>query len=270
MRVPVRYVLLAVFAAGAMLYVLAPLAVVVLNSFSPVAYNVFPPEGLSLRWYANLFAQPDFGAAALRSVVLATAATALAMVLGTMASYALVRYRPIGGEAVKAFLMSPIVLPKIVLGVALFMFFVRLGLLNTYASLVLTHTLVVLPYVVSMVTAALLTFDWSLQEAALDLGARPLRSFRRVVLPQISTSLIIAGLFAWITSFDQVESTIFLVRPGSNTLPIEMFLYLQKWQDPTIAALSSLLILLAVLIVLALGGVMRRRSLSLEILNRGH
>jgi putative spermidine/putrescine transport system permease protein len=270
MRVPVRYALLGVFCAVAVAYIVAPLAVVVVNSFSPVAYTVFPPQGVSLRWYANLFAQPDFGAAALRSVTLATISTALAMVVGTMASYALVRYRPPGGEAIKAFLMSPIVLPKIVVGVALFMFFVRLGMLNTYASLVLTHTLVILPYVVSMVTAALLSFDWSLPEAAQDLGAGPVRTMVRVVLPQISTSLLIAGLFAWITSFDQVESTIFLVRPGGNTLPIEMFLYLQKWQDPTIAALSSLLILLAIVIVLALDGVMRHRSLSLEILNRGH
>jgi putative spermidine/putrescine transport system permease protein len=266
---PVRHILLGVFSVLAMLYVVAPLAVVVLNSFSPVAYNVFPPEGFSLRWYQNLFAQPEFGAAAVRSVVLATISTALALVLGTMAAFALVRYRPRGGELIKSFLLSPLVLPKIVLGVALFMFFVRIGMLNTYSSLVLTHTLVVLPYVVSMVSAALLGFDWSQLEAALDLGARPLRGAVRIVLPQISTSLVIAALFAWITSFDQVESTVFLVRPGSNTLPIEMFLYLQKWQDPTIAALSSLLILLAILIVLALDGLMRRRSLSLEILNRG-
>ena len=265
-----RHILLGLFAAGALLYVVAPLVIVVVNSFSPVAYNVFPPEGFSGRWYANLFAQSAFGSAALRSVVLATLSSGLALVLGTMAAYALVRYRPRGHEALKAFLMSPIVLPKIVLGVALFMFFVRLGMADTYGALLLTHTLVVLPYVVSMLTAALLTFDWSLQEAALDLGAGPIRSMVRVVLPQISTSLILAGLFAWITSFDQVESTIFLVRPGSNTLPIEMFLYLQKWQDPTIAALSSLLILLAVLLVLVLDGLMRRRSLSLEVLNRGH
>ena len=270
MRPKLRYVLLAVFATGAMLYVVAPLAVVVLNSFSPVAYNVFPPEGLSLRWYANLFSQPDFGLAALRSVVLATVSTALAMVLGTMASYALVRYRPTGREAINSFLMSPIVLPKIVLGVALFMFFVRLGLLNTYASLVLTHTLVVMPYVVSMVTAALLSFDWSLQEAALDLGARPLRSFRRIVMPQISTSLVIAFLFAWITSFDQVESTIFLVAPRRQyaadrdvPLPAEMagpdHRGTVQPADPAGGADRA-----------ELGGVMRRRSLSLEILNRGH
>jgi len=265
----IRHILLAIFTFGAIIYIVAPLAIVVLNSFSSVAYSVFPPPGFSLRWYANLFEQSAFGVAALRSVLLATLATALALVIGTMASYALVRHRPRGGELIKGLLMSPIVLPKIVLGVALFMFFVRIGLINTQISLLLAHTLVILPYVIAMLTAALMNFDWSLVEAASDLGARPLRSFRKVVLPQISTSMTIAAIFAWITSFDQVESTIFLVRAGTTTLPIEMFLYLQKWQDPTIAALSTLLILFAILLLLGLDAMMRRKRLTLEILNRG-
>jgi putative spermidine/putrescine transport system permease protein len=100
-----------------------------------------------------------------------------------------------------------------------------------------------------------------LQEAAMDLGAGPVRTFFRVILPQISVSVTIAGLFAFITSFDQVETTIFMVRTGSNTLPVEMFLYLQKWQDPTIAALSSLLILFAIAIVLAMSVLVRGRKL---------
>jgi putative spermidine/putrescine transport system permease protein len=153
------------------------------------------------------------------------------------------------------------VLPKIVLGVALFMFFVRVRLIDNYSSLLVTHVLVILPFVIAMVSASLANFDWTLQEAAMDLGAGPIRTFFRVILPQISLSLAIAGLFAFITSFDQVETTIFMVRTGSNTLPVEMFLYLQKWQDPTIAALSSLLILFAVLLVLALSLMARGRRL---------
>jgi len=120
---------------------------------------------------------------------------------------------------------------------------------------------VILPFVIAMVSAALANFDWTLQEAAMDLGAGPIRTFFRIILPQISLSLVIAGLFAFITSFDQVETTIFMVRAGSNTLPVEMFLYLQKWQDPTIAALSSLLILFAIVLVLALSLMARGRKL---------
>jgi len=258
---PLRYVALGAFTVAAGLFIIAPLAVVVLNSFNEVAYTVFPPQGFSTRWYANLFAQDAFYAAAWRSIVLATLSTAIALMIGTMAAYALTRYRLPAPDLTKAFLLSPIVLPKIVLGVALFMFFVRVRLIDNYSSLLVTHVLVILPFVIAMVSASLANFDWTLQEAAMDLGGGPIRTFFRVILPQISLSLAIAGLFAFITSFDQVETTIFMVRTGSNTLPVEMFLYLQKWQDPTIAALSSLLILFAVLLVLALSLMARGRRL---------
>ncbi len=199
--------------------------------------------------------------------MLATLATVGSLIIGTMAGYALVRYRLPMPNLIKAFMLSPIVMPKIVLGVALFMFFVRIGTLGGYSSLLLTHMLVVLPFVISLISAALFSFDWTLQEAAMDLGAGPLETFFRVILPEISVSVIVAGVFAFVTSFDQVETTLFLVRPGDNTLPIEMFLYLQKWQDPTIAALSSVLILFAVAIIGGLSLVLRNEKLPLDIRN---
>jgi len=264
-----RYILLGAFAVLGVLYVISPLAIVVLNSFSSVAYNVFPPEGYSTRWYENLFQQNAFYLAAVRSVLLAFAATAVSMVVGTLAAYSIVRYRPRMADLIKAFLMSPIVLPNIVLGVAVFMFFIRTGLYGTYFSLVITHVVVVLPFVIAVLTAALANYDWTLQEAAMDLGAGPIRTFAKVTMPQISFSMIISAVFAFITSFDQVETTLFLVRAGNNTLPIEMFLYLQKWQDPTIAALSAVLIASALVIVTVLSLIMRNRSLPLAVLAPG-
>ena len=261
-----RYILLGIFAVMGVVYVISPLAIVVLNSFSSVAYNVFPPEGYSLRWYRNLFDQEAFYIAAVRSVLLALVATAIAMVVGTMAAYSIVRYQPRFADLIKSFLLSPVVLPHIVLGVAVFMFFIYTGLYGSYFSLVVTHVVVVLPFVIAVLTAALTNFDWTLQEAAMDLGAGPVRTFVKVVMPQISVSMIISAVFAFVTSFDQVETTLFLVRAGDNTLPIEMFLYLQKWQDPTIAALSTMLILFALVIVAALSLVMRNRSLPLAVL----
>jgi putative spermidine/putrescine transport system permease protein len=254
---PMRYILLGLFALAGSIFIVAPLAVVVLNSFNEVSYNVFPPQGFSTRWYVNLFAQDVFYAAAWRSIVLAGLSTAIALVIGTMSAYALVRYKLPASDFTKAFLLSPIVLPKIVLGVALFMFFVRIRMLDNYSSLLITHVLVILPFVIAMVSASLANFDWTLQEAAMDLGAGPVRAFMRVILPQISLSVGIAGMFAFITSFDQVETTIFMVRTGSNTLPVEMFLYLQKWQDPTIAALSTLLILFAIVLVAIISFMLR-------------
>ncbi|WP_210495239.1 ABC transporter permease [Microvirga antarctica] len=262
---PLRYMLLWLFTALGVVFIIAPLAVVIVNSFSSVAYNVFPPEGFSTRWYENLAGQAAFYGAAWRSLVLAGLATAGALVIGTMAAYALVRYPLPMPSLLKAFLLAPIVIPKIVLGVALFMFFVRIKMFGSYSSLLLTHMLIVLPFVISLVSAALYNFDWTLQEAAMDLGARPLQTFIRVVLPEISVSMVVAAVFAFVTSFDQVETTLFLVRTDSNTLPIEMFLYLQKWQDPTIAALSSVLILFAVSIVAGLALVLRNRQLPLDM-----
>ncbi len=263
-----RYLALGAFAVLGVLYVVAPLAVVVLNSFSSVAYNVFPPEGFSLRWYQNLFQQSDFYDAAVASVLLALAATTVAMIVGSMAAYSIVRYRRSWADIVKAALLSPIVLPHIVLGVAVFMFFIRIGMYGTYFSLVVTHVLVVLPFVIAVLTAALANYDWTLQEASMDLGAGPLRTFFKVTMPQISVSMTVSALFAFVTSFDQVETTLFLVRAGDNTLPIEMFLYLQKWQDPTIAALSSVLIAAAFMIVAVLSLLTRNKDLPATLLQQ--
>lgn len=259
---PVRYILLAVFTVLAVIFIVAPLAVIVLNSFSSVAYNVFPPEGYSLRWYKNLADQTSFYTAAARSVLLASLTTILSLIIGTMAAYALTRYRLIGKNLIQGFLLSPIVLPKIVLGVAVFMFFVQIGVVRSYSSLLLTHTLVSMPFVIAIVAAALLNFDWTVQEAAMDLGAGPITTFMRVILPEISVSMTLAAVLAFMTSFDQVETTLFLLRPGDETLPIEMFVYLQKWQDPTIAALSAVLIFFVALLVGALSRLIRSRPPS--------
>lgn len=265
-RTPLRYILLGIFSVGAVIFIVAPLAIVILNSFSNVAYNIFPPEGYSLRWYQKLAEQPEFYGAAIRSIVLASLTTVLSLIVGTMAAYALVRYKLPAVDLIKGFLLSPIVLPKIILGVAVFMFFVQIGQSETYLSLLLTHTLVSVPFVIAIVAAALMNFDWTTQEAAMDLGARPIKTFMRVVLPQITTSMTVAGVLAFMTSFDQVETTLFLVRPGSNTLPIEMFLYLQRWQDPTIAALSAVLILFAFILVFGLSRLMRNRQAAADLM----
>lgn len=233
-------------------FILLPLLIVVVYSFSSVAYGVFPPPGLSLRWYGNLLAQDAFRGAFLRSLGIGIAATAAALVLGFLAALALVRARFAGRDLLRAFILSPVVMPKIVLGVGWFIFFARLGLQGGLLPLILAHTVVVLPFVVTILAANMVSLDPSIEEAAQDLGAGPLTVLWRIVLPQVRPGLAVGALLAFIVSFDQVESSIFLVRGANNTLPIEMFLYMEKWQDPTIAALSTVLILFAGLLV---GGV---------------
>ncbi|MDR7481306.1 MAG: ABC transporter permease [Armatimonadota bacterium] len=230
-------------------FALLPLVIVVAYSFSSVAYGVFPPPGLSLRWYANLLGLTSFRDAFVRSVVIALVATGLALGLGVLGALALVRGRFRGKELLRGFLLSPIVMPKIVLGVGWFIFFARLGLQGGLVPIVLAHTIVVLPFVINIVAANLVGLDVSLEEAAQDLGASAPTVLWCIVLPQIRSGVLVSGLLAFIVSFDQVESSIFLTRGENNTLPIEMFLYMEKWQDPTIAALSALLIAFAAVLV---------------------
>ena len=230
-------------------FVLLPLVIVIVYSFSRVAYGIFPPPGLSIRWYLHLFEQTTFRAAFLRSVTIATAATLVALVTGLLCAIALVRASFPGKEPLRGLLLSPIVMPKIVLGVGWFIFFARLRMQGDVVPITLAHIIVVLPFIINIVAANLVGLDPSLEEAAQYLGASAPTVLWRIVLPQIRSGLVISGLLAFLVSFDQVESSIFLTRGENNTLPIEMFLYMEKWQDPTIAALSTMLILFAAAIV---------------------
>ena len=247
-------------------FILLPLVIVVVYSFSSVAYGVFPPPALSLRWYGHLLSLASFRGAFARSAGIALAATAVALISGLLCALILVRARFPGKELLRGFLLSPIVMPKIVLGVGWFIFFARLGLQGGIVPITLAHIIVILPFIINILAANLVGLDISLEEAAQDLGASTPTVLWRIIFPQIRSGLIISGLLAFIVSFDQVESSIFLTRGENNTLPIEMFLYMEKWQDPTIAALSALLILFAgILVVTALfvaRGTDLRRMLS--------
>ena len=226
-------------------FILLPLVIVIVYSFSSVTYGVFPPPALSLKWYGHLLSLAPFREAFARSLVIALAATTAALISGLLGALVLVRARFAGKELLRGFLLSPIVMPKIVLGVGWFIFFARLGLQGGIVPITLAHIIVILPFIINILAANLVGLDISLEEAAQDLGASTPTVLWRIIFPQIRSGLIISGLLAFIVSFDQVESSIFLTRGENNTLPIEMFLYMEKWQDPTIAALSALLILFA-------------------------
>ncbi|HEX6444211.1 MAG TPA: ABC transporter permease subunit [Streptosporangiales bacterium] len=246
-------------------FVLAPLVVIVVNSFSSVSYGAWPPPAWSTKWYANLFAQEGLGSAVVLSLEVAVAATVLATVLGTAAALAFVRYRPAGARVLESFALSPTVVPKVAFGFAGFVFLHRISLFGGVLGLVLTHVVVTLPFVLIVMTAALVRTDATLDEAAADLGARPLRAFLAATLPQVRSAVVASALFAFIVSFDEVDMTVFLLSPQQNTLPVWMFTYMQKYQDPTLAALSSILIAVAVLLA-AVVAVLFARSGALSAL----
>jgi putative spermidine/putrescine transport system permease protein len=232
------------------MYVLAPIFFIVVSAFNPADYNKFPIDGVSLRWFKRvLFETPEFVDGFRVSVIVALGAAALALLMGTLASRALVRYRFRLQGFMQSFLFSPQLVPRIVFGCAVFLLYIRIQLYGTLAGLVLAHSLLGLPFAVSVISATLIGITPGTEEAAMDLGATPLKAFLLVTLPQMRSGLIVAGLFAFITSFDQVNVSMFLTRPRNNTLPIEMLIYIQHHQDPSLSAVSTLLIAFSVVLV---------------------
>jgi putative spermidine/putrescine transport system permease protein len=244
-RDPIR-VALFVFLGVVLVYMLAPIVFVVVFAFSSASYAIFPPPGYSIRWFVKLFAQEPLFRAAVNSMIIALTATAASLVLGTMASLALVRYRFFGREVLRTLFLAPLIVPRIAFGVAMLIYAVVLRRFGGLDSLILAHLMITLPFAISILSASLVSADRSLEEAAADLGATPLVTFWKVTIPQIRTGLAVSGFFAFIISWDQVETSLFLVKTDNMTLPVAMFYYLQRQQDPVIAALSTFLIAIAV------------------------
>jgi len=230
-------------------FILSPLVFVFVNSFNGSDFNSFPPQGFSLRWYQFVLGYVPFREGMTNSLLIAAATTAVAIPAGMLAALAIARGRIRLRGILNAFFLAPLVIPRVAIGIAVFILLIRLHFFGTTASLVLVHAMLALPFAIALLAASLVNVNRTLEEAAMDLGAGPLRTFWSVTLPQIRAGLIIAAVFAFITSFDETEASIFLVRPSNLTLPVQMFLYLEQYQNPTLAALSTLLVGLTVVLV---------------------
>lgn len=225
-----------------LLYLLAPIVVVVATAFGTSPYPVFPPAGLTLHWFDRFLSSPELIQSTRLSAALGLVSTLCATTLGTLAALALVRYRFRGKASVSVLLLSPILFPAVVLGLALLVAFTRAGLAQTFSGLVAAHTVLITPFVIRLVMASLAEFDSSIEEAARNLGAGRLRTFFRVTLPIIRPGLLAGALFGFIISFDELVITLFLAGPGLQTLPIRIFASIEYSSDPTISAISTCLI----------------------------
>ena len=234
-------ILLAVNALIA-LYLLAPVLVVVATSVTTTAYPVFPPHGFTLRWYGEFLNNPEFMSGVRLSALLAFAATLIATYLGTAAALGLARGPRRTRSALAALFLSPIVFPAIVLGLALLIFYSRVGFSGSFAGLVAAHVVLVTPFVVRLVAASLAEFDDSVEEAARNLGAGWPRVFFQVTLPIIRPGVVAGAVFAFIISFDELVVTLFLAGPGMQTLPIRIYSFVQYNSTPIISAISTTLI----------------------------
>lgn len=237
---------------GVLLFLLLPILVIIPLSFSSSSFLSYPIPGWSLQWYHNLFSSPDWARATRNSFIVAPLATLLATTLGTMAAVGLARVNFFGKGALMSLLISPMVVPIVVVGVSTYLFFAKIGLSDTYAGLVLVHAALGAPFVLTTVLATLQSFNQNLVRASLSLGAPPLETFFRITLPIIAPGVISGALFAFATSFDEVVVTLFIAGPSQVTLPRQMFTGIRENISPTIAAVATLLILFTTALMLGL------------------
>lgn len=241
--------LLALAATAVVLFLLLPLVVIVGASFTTTQYVTFPPLGFTLHWYRELLARADFIAAFRTSVILGLLATTGAALIGIPAAIGL-RHAGLPGRALlRGIVMAPLTLPTIVTGVALLQFYYAIDLDAPLAGLLIGHMLIITPFCVRTVGAAIEALDPAIPEAAESLGAGPWRIHLRVTLPAIAPSITAAMAFMFVTSFDQVTLSVFLAGPEIVPLPVRLYTYIEFAIDPMLAAASTSLIILAVVVV---------------------
>jgi putative spermidine/putrescine transport system permease protein len=259
-RIPLPMLCLALLG---FIYLLAPIVIVVLAGLTAGEFLTFPPQGISLRWIFAFLQSDKYLSAFLFSFQLALLTMIVATVLGTAAALFLSRSRFVGRAAMRAFFLSPVVLPGVVIGFALFAFYIStgVGLARTIWGLWIGHILYSTPYVIGTVGAALAAYDVSLEEAARSLGASPWRAFRKITLPNISQGIQAGSIFAFIVSFGQFEVSLFLSSPNSEPLPIAMYNSLRYKFDPSAAAAGIFAITLVTASVLLTNRLVNLRRL---------
>lgn len=253
--------------AGAVLFFLMmPILVIVPLSFNSQPYFTFT-EGMlsfeasaySLRWYSAILENPNWILAIKNSFIIGFFATIVATTLGTAASVGLASpYMPFK-RVTTALLLSPMIVPLIIIAAGMFFFYTRFNLVGTFTGLIIAHAALGVPFVIVTVTATLSGFDRALYNAGLSLGANPLRVFKDVVLPLIRPGVISGGLFAFVTSFDEVVLVLFLAGPNQRTIPRQMFSGLREQINPTILAVATLLVFVSICLLVSLE-LLRRRS----------
>ena len=258
------------------IFLVAPLFVIFPLSFNAEEFLVFSegmknldPDAFSLRWYKDMIygTKNPWGLAAKNSFIIAIFATIGSIILGTLAALGLSsRYMPYKG-IIMATLISPMIVPLIISGVAIFFFMAKAGLAATHTGIVLAHIILGTPFVVITVTATLTGFDHSVTRAAASLGSNPVNTFMKITLPLILPGVISGGLFAFVTSFDEVVVVLFLAGLENTTIPIQMWTGLREQLSPTILAVATCLIILSTLILVS-AELLRRRSERLRGINR--
>lgn len=241
---------LAALATG--LFLVLPVAVIVYYAFSPSGLVTFPPRALTLRWFVSFFENPRFVAALVNSVLIAALVTPLSLAVAVPTAIALVRRTFPGRGILNAMVLSPLVIPGAVSGVAFLNLFTYVGLADGFWRIVIAMTCFTLPFAVRALVANLDGLDPSLEEAARNLGGRAWQAFVAVTLPQLKPGLVAGALFVFVEAIDNFSIAVFLTDLRTSTLPVEAYGYIRDFDDPTVAALATVLIVQSIVLVLAL------------------
>ncbi|MCR9136634.1 MAG: ABC transporter permease [Alphaproteobacteria bacterium] len=243
------------------LFLLGPILIVVVSSFTSASYLTFPPTEYSVRWYAEVFSLSWFTRSIVSSFVIAIIATAISAVVGILVARALARGTFKAKALVELVVLTPLLLPVIVLGFALFNILVYFALEgNNFVNLIGGHVLITVPFVVRSVWSAMAGTDISLEEASLGLGAPPFVTFMNVVLPMARPGIVSGGILAFTYSFNDVSLSIFLTGPSATTLPVQMMSHIEYSADPTPAAISTIMLTITLVIF-----VITSRTVGLKI-----
>jgi putative spermidine/putrescine transport system permease protein len=241
-------------------FLLLPILLIIALSFGSSRYLQFPPQSWTLKWYAQLFADPDWFASFLTSLEVAGVVTVLSVLIGTLASFGLTRGTFRGREFLRALLLTPMVLPVVVFAVGLYALFLRLHLNGTFIGFVVAHLVIALPFAIIAICNSLERFDRSVEEAAIVCGASPLAAKLKVTIPAIRLGLYGAAIFSFLASWDEVVLAIFMASPDMQTLPVRIYSALRQDLSPVIASVSSLLVATTALLMLAAAALRLRRA----------
>ena len=251
---------LIVLTGAVLLFLVAPILTIVPLSFSSGSFFYYPLPGLSLRWYHDFFTSSFWLSSLQNSLIIGISATVLATVLGTMAALGIWRARFPAQALVLAMLISPMVVPVVIIAVGVYFAFAPLGLTDGYLGLILAHATLGVPFVVITVLATLSAFDRTLLRAAESLGASQLTTFRRVMLPLILPGVASGAVFAFAASFDEVVVVLLMAGPAQRTLPRQMFAGINDNISLTIAAAATMLIAISLTLMIAVGALQRRSA----------
>lgn len=232
-----------------MVFLLAPLLIVIVVSFTDKGFISYPTDGLSLKWYEAAMNEPRIVEAFWLSLKLATIASSVAVLLAVPAALGLARFRFPGRDGISAFLMSPLMIPNVVLGVSFLRFFNQAGLSGSLLWLSMTHVIFIFPYALRLILASATGMDREIELAARSLGAGKRQVYRRIILPLILPGLTGGWLLSFIQSFDELTMTVFVATPGTTTLPVWMYNHIAQTIDPLITSVSAILIIATVVLM---------------------